>query len=187
MAARFSAPRAGRYSPPRRLLVLISIRGWVDPRAIVRLEGVGKLKKSTSSGTRTGDLPDSSVVPQPTTLPRAPVETMVKQIIFRRINSDTEMTSVTCPWNKGTRYKLLRFTQLLCVKQFTVLCRHANCVMSCWNIFIIITAIHGVFSCYQCWLPSSSRIKSPKTCFTSAFTAGFQAISTVITIGDASP
>jgi hypothetical protein len=38
----------------------------------VRLEGLGKLKKSTSSGTRTGDLPAYSVAPQPTTLPRAP-------------------------------------------------------------------------------------------------------------------
>jgi hypothetical protein len=37
-----------------------------------RLEGLGKLKNSTSSGSRTGDLPAYSIVPQPTTLPRAP-------------------------------------------------------------------------------------------------------------------
>jgi hypothetical protein len=35
----------------------------------VRLEGLGQLKKSTSSGTVTGDLPACSIVPQPTTLP----------------------------------------------------------------------------------------------------------------------
>jgi hypothetical protein len=39
----------------------------------VRLEGLGKLKKSTSSGTGTGDLPACSIVPQPATLPRAPI------------------------------------------------------------------------------------------------------------------
>jgi hypothetical protein len=44
------------------------------PRAIVRLEGLGKLKKSTSSGTRSGAFPACSIVPQPTTLPRAPVK-----------------------------------------------------------------------------------------------------------------
>jgi hypothetical protein len=39
--------------------------------AIVLLEVLGKFKISTSPGTRTGDLQDRSIVPQPTTLPRA--------------------------------------------------------------------------------------------------------------------
>jgi hypothetical protein len=73
MAVRLSALHAGRPLPPGRFLVLISVRVWVDPRAIVRLEELGELEKSNDLiGTRSRDLPACSIVPQPTTLPRAP-------------------------------------------------------------------------------------------------------------------
>jgi hypothetical protein len=68
MAVRLSALRAGRHLPPGRFLVLISVRSRVDCRAIVRLEGLGKLKKIHLIGTGTRDLPNCSIVPQPTTL-----------------------------------------------------------------------------------------------------------------------
>jgi hypothetical protein len=44
MALRLSALRAGRHLPPRKFLVLISVRGRVDPRDIVRLESLGQFK-----------------------------------------------------------------------------------------------------------------------------------------------
>jgi hypothetical protein len=44
MAVRLSALRAGRFLLPGRFLVLISLRGLVDPRALVRLEALGKGK-----------------------------------------------------------------------------------------------------------------------------------------------
>jgi hypothetical protein len=51
MAVRLSALRAGSPLPPGSFLVLISVRSWVDPRTIVRMEGLGQLKNPmTSSG-----------------------------------------------------------------------------------------------------------------------------------------
>jgi hypothetical protein len=49
MALKLSALRAGRHLLSGGFLVLISVSGWVDRRAIVRLEGLGQLKKSSSS------------------------------------------------------------------------------------------------------------------------------------------
>jgi hypothetical protein len=73
MALRLSALRAGRPLPQGRFLVLISARGRVEPRAIVRLEGLGQLKKKIQRSYREPNprLPDCSIVPQTTALPRA--------------------------------------------------------------------------------------------------------------------
>jgi hypothetical protein len=52
MAVSLSILRAGPPLPPGKFLVLISVRGSVDPRAIVGLEGLGKLKKKSTSTER---------------------------------------------------------------------------------------------------------------------------------------
>jgi hypothetical protein len=53
MAVRLSALQASCTLPPGRFPVLISIRGWVDLRALVRREGLCQLKNPlTSSGIK---------------------------------------------------------------------------------------------------------------------------------------
>jgi hypothetical protein len=52
MAVRLSALSSGRLLPPVRFLVLIPVKDWVDPKAVMRLEVLDKLDKSTSSGLK---------------------------------------------------------------------------------------------------------------------------------------
>jgi hypothetical protein len=64
------AVSAGQPVPPGRFLVLISVRGWLDPRAIVRIRSTEKSNYLT--GNRKRGLRPCSIVPQQTTLQRAP-------------------------------------------------------------------------------------------------------------------
>jgi hypothetical protein len=63
-----------RFTPQKNDLVLISVRCSVNSMAIVRLEGLGTLKKKSNDpiGTQTCNLSVYSILPQPTTLPLTP-------------------------------------------------------------------------------------------------------------------
>jgi hypothetical protein len=98
MAVRLSALRASRPLPPARFLVLISVRGWVDPRATMWLGGLGKLKEIHLIGTWTRDLPACSIVPQPTTLPCAP-DASVKTVILDLALHLRLLKPLTIFWN----------------------------------------------------------------------------------------
>jgi hypothetical protein len=67
--------RSSLYFP-----VLISVRGRVNPRAIVRLQGLGKLKKLNDPfWNRTRHLPDSGIAPE--IRYRAPSDNIHKELI----------------------------------------------------------------------------------------------------------
>jgi hypothetical protein len=70
---RLSTVSAGHPLRPARSLVLISIRGRIDPQGHSVAGRITSIEKSNNLiGNRTCDLPAYSKVPQPTTLPRAP-------------------------------------------------------------------------------------------------------------------
>jgi hypothetical protein len=65
--ASLSALRTDRFYPPEIFLVLISVRGWVDPRSTVRPKELCQRNvPEIASGMEPENLPACSAVPQQT-------------------------------------------------------------------------------------------------------------------------
>jgi hypothetical protein len=61
MAVRMSVLSVGRPLPPRRSLVLISVRGWADPRTTVRLDWIIRWSDWESNPLPSGLLHSASI------------------------------------------------------------------------------------------------------------------------------
>jgi hypothetical protein len=132
MAVRLSALRVDRSLPPGRFLVLISVRGWIDPRAIVRLEGLGQLKNLvTSSGIEPATF--RLVVPQPTTLPRAPIYLFIYLYTKHLMMHATEISSGWMRQNLLNYDVLLILVGFITVQFISLLYRWLQYLELCWN------------------------------------------------------
>ena len=71
------APAA--FNPQKLYLILISVTGWVDSKAIVQPEGLSMKNYNDTIGNQTRDLPACRAGRQPTALRRAPKFMWVSQ------------------------------------------------------------------------------------------------------------
>jgi hypothetical protein len=117
--------------PTGRILVLIFVRGSVDPQGHSVAGRIRSIEKSNDLiGIWTQDLPACSIVPQPTMLPRAPnfLETL-KYVVCRSVNLWKTQTTTNADnftlWSLFYRHFSYIFWDLTCY-YVTLKCRNTK-------------------------------------------------------------
>jgi hypothetical protein len=164
MTSRFSAPTRRPLFTPGRFLVLISIRGRVDPRAIMRLEGLCKLKKWTSSGTRTGDHPTYSICLNQLRYRVPPYYICIVYNIYVCMYGTYMHACIQDPVHKNSGCMIIRSTLYVAVSQAT-----CYCVLRFWGRggdYTSLTAprTYSVGGCDECWTMDQKAFRRKQSC-----------------------
>jgi hypothetical protein len=143
MAVRLSAPRAGRPLPPRKIPGTHFCQRLSKPQGHSAAGRIRSIEKSNDlMGYETRDLAACSVVPQPTTLPRAPTlnGTDIKKLLIY--------------------FRTLRIYGLLCINCCTIDSSGAM-QRSLYELWIIHSALNLFADCFTTLPVARSRVGKP--------------------------